>query len=128
MERLMYCYRNLTRHVWAVAEKPNATPTYMPEGCVLKDVTFSVSLKRWVWCNTHPMPNGKPRRKVHAYAIGELVAQVAPVGAPLGDWVRVEYDIAGDPWFFRTDTRIQVRGAAFMVFTPHNGAFAVAPY
>jgi hypothetical protein len=126
----MHCYWNLTRRVWAVAEKPNATPTYMPQGCVMRDVTFSVSLARWVWCNTHPMPNGKPRRKVHAYAIGEIVPSLSflTVASRSRAMVRVDYDIAGDPWFFRTDTRMKVTGAAYMVFTPHNGAYAVGVY
>jgi hypothetical protein len=118
-----HCYWNLTRKVWALAPKPDATPRYMPDGCLLEGVTFKVSEARWKWCNAHPMPNGKPRRKVHAYAIGEMVT----AARALGDLkrTRIDYDISGGPYFIRCDTGARIDSAEYVLFTPKDGAFAI---
>lgn len=119
----VFGYWNLTRKVWAIAPKPDATPSYMPDGCLLEGVEFRVSRARWAWCNAHPMPNGRPRRKVHAYAVGELVTAARGLGGL--PRTPITYDIARGPYFFRRDTGAPIQGAEYVLFTKDDGAVAI---
>jgi hypothetical protein len=106
-------YKNLRRGDWSI--RANGKVIGHAAECILANVTFHVSEA------TRQRVIRNHCREVHAWAIGELINDLAPHG----ERIAVTYRPFESGSFVRRDNGAPIAGAPFVHFTDNEGAIAI---